>query len=312
MTYAVAILDRQWAAATRFGVELQDGRNVPTVDFRLTAGTLIRGQVTVGSPPRPLAGQHISLTEYGDPPRAGGELNERPRAHRGTRTDADGRYGLRVGPGHYEIRPDRDTELPTALNVESQPEVTRDFHFPRPPLVPLTGTVRGPKGELVAGAVVLSSPLRPTGRQPPQTTTDTQGRFAVERQPVAMLLYAHDPAGALAGTVRVGADDETAAIALRPAAKANGRVVGPDGRPRADVRLGFATMFVKQQEQEIAQFHQWITTDAAGRFEVTGLPDGATCQVRFIDGGRESTRNKEFTVRGADPVSLGDLSLPGD
>ena len=58
-----------------------------------------------------------------------------------------------------------------------------------------------------------------------------RGKVRTLRGSQPTLIYARDKSGELAACVAVGSDDESAALTLKPAATALGRVVDDKGQP---------------------------------------------------------------------------------
>ena len=100
--------------------EAKEGVVLTGIDLRLGEGTIIRGRVTAGNPPRPAAGIGLRLVEEGPilpGPRA---PILRPTLYYGSKTDADGRYHFRVGPGSYQLWPPGEDSKPELFRVANQ------------------------------------------------------------------------------------------------------------------------------------------------------------------------------------------------
>ncbi len=133
-SYIIAVIDEEWAAPSYTGVIMREDQPRDDLDFRLTRGTLIHGRVTVRWDKTPAVGQTITLTQKGVliPEEFGGGKKE--SLVRWARTDSEGRYSLRVGPGEYELRasffeggvPQSERET---LNLGGEKEIVRDFDF---------------------------------------------------------------------------------------------------------------------------------------------------------------------------------------
>ena len=66
-SYIVAVVDETWAAPSLSNVIVREGRAQGGLDFALTKGTLLHGQVSEAPDQRPAAGAKVWLTEEGGP-----------------------------------------------------------------------------------------------------------------------------------------------------------------------------------------------------------------------------------------------------
>ena len=110
----------------------------------------------------------------------------------------------------------------------------------------------------------------------------------------------------------VGADDERTMLTLRPAATATGRVVGPDGRARANCTV---TVIVRPAAGGTPEQWARLATYSGldGSVTLTGLADGTACEIRVCTAMRCGVEPvKKFVVSGAGKIDLGDLPLPPD
>jgi hypothetical protein len=308
-SHIIAVLDADWAVPSIIGFRVGEGEARTGVDFRLDRGTLVRGRVTVGDPPRSRPDQTVAVIQQGA--ELGGAAGRFGRGReelvRWATTDAEGRYSLRVGPGNYLLSAQGGGQR-EQLAIGGEESLTQDFHLPRPPRGPLTGMVKKTDGTPVAGAAVFGESIQSHGHAGFRATADKQGHFKTGRWRDRMALYAHSPDSTLAGSAVIGADDESATITLSPAAKATGRIVGPDGKPRAGYRFQFTLLPSGGEE---SQFVRFLTTDAKGRFTATGLPNGARCLIR-IPANEDDSDGKwhEFVIKGTAPVQLGEYQAP--
>src|SRR5262249_48479049 len=146
------------------------------------------------------------IEQGGEPPDDLRGDYDREELVRWARTDEDGRYEVRLGPGRYKVRGPDPCE-PEELELEAG-EVGHDFHLPGASRGPITGEVRaaGEGGKPVVRAFVTSASVVP-GHACFETETDEQGRFSAERWRDSVLVYARSPKGALAGLVEVAEQD---------------------------------------------------------------------------------------------------------
>lgn len=181
------------------------------------------------------------------------------------------------------------------------------------PYTTLRGVVRDHHGAPLPGAtVVIERPIEPSGWPEawdgPRVRTDADGRFVVRgfRQQMVVL---HVELGGRTlpwvepslGTrwdreqIQVHSHRTSIDRVLRvqtPGARLQGRVVGPDGRPRADVRVVARHEPVERTEHRSFD-GEWsaklffpeepmVATDEDGRFDLAGLLDGEH-ELRAVD-----------------------------
>jgi hypothetical protein len=127
-TYIVAVIEQDWGAPSHAGIHVKEGEPLKDLDFRLGKGTLLEGRASVGADHKPIVKTGIDVSEQCPGPKA--------RLARGTQTDADGRYRIRLGPGTYQLSgPDWE---PQELVVRDEPRIVRDFVLARLPTGPLS------------------------------------------------------------------------------------------------------------------------------------------------------------------------------
>jgi Carboxypeptidase regulatory-like domain len=300
--YLITVVDADRAAEVLKNIVIREGKPRTDLDIHLITGTLIEGRVTGGAKNEPASGQTVYLTQGGAtlPAELGKEVaGQTIELTRWARTGPDGRYRLRVGPGDIRVAgPDFKF---TEIKVASEANLTRDFQLPRLASGLFELTVRKSDGSPAKGASVA---LGTTG----QARADEKGTVRTLRSREPMLVYASDAAAGLAGFVRVGADDESATLTLRPAAAASGRVVGADGKAREKYTITCIARAGGSAPGESVGFTTY--SDAAGAFVLPGLADGLSCQLLICNAMRCGLAPaREFTVRTTGPLKLGDVSL---
>ena len=65
MAYSVGVTDEAWVAPARAGVIVHENQPRDGLDFALTKGTLLHGQITEGLAHTPVAGAIVTLVEEG-------------------------------------------------------------------------------------------------------------------------------------------------------------------------------------------------------------------------------------------------------
>jgi RNA polymerase sigma factor (sigma-70 family) len=326
-SYMVYVDDDEWAAPSRTGVVIREGKPHPDVDVRLQPGCLIHGRVTAGPESQPVPGVTVMLYEQG-PAVPDGTLVDQPAplrdaAMRVADTDSDGRYAFRVGPGEYQLTgpgpgpvsrgPDGGDRTPSErLKVRDEQEIRKDFQLARQlrPLRFLRGVVRAqkPDGRPIAGAIVITEPIGDR-ISPTHGFADEKGRFQLYRPFGKGLVYARDPMENLAGftTVEDSDDAELAVVAL-PAATAGGRIVDVAGKPYKGLSINYA-MDLDRAGAAGPAAGQSSTTDESGHFIAPGLLVGARCTffANHPDGGQSPEQS--FMVKDTKPIDLGDIVL---
>lgn len=245
--------------SARLAAELVAGRVVP-LDLALAAGPSVTGRVvTTTGAPRP--GARVTATSVA---RRARELRRTARA------DDQGRFEVAdLVPGRYVLTIDRRGAPPLArasVDVSTGPAVCDLVVVEGGSIL---GVVLGPGGAPLAQANVFAIVQ---GRERSRARTDAAGAFALRGlSAAAVRVLARGPGDALVAeaTVQVAEDAVVDGLRLeaRPPARLLGRVVDPDGRPLEGISL-----LVRGLE---APVRRRAATDAAGRFEVAVLYDGA-------------------------------------
>jgi large repetitive protein len=168
------------------------------------------------------------------------------------------------------------TAVPSApASPRPSPAATKPSPKPTPPPV-LTGSVRGPDGKPVEGALVLYRPLAASSRELAATTrTDAEGRFRAELKtagPVYVRVTAKGLAGRSFEKVQPGSP---LAVVLDRGQTIEGSVRDATGQPLARVRvtasptLGVAVSNWETDKQSIE-----ARTDDRGHFRLEGVGAG--------------------------------------
>src|SRR5262249_12208793 len=129
------------------------------------------------------------------------------------------------------------------------------------------------------------------------------------------------PGADLVGTLTLtGSEKEPAVATLGPTGAIRGRVVNPEGKPIANIRL--LVSYFDRAAEEIDKARRStleprgpvIETDAEGRFEIRGVVPG----VKFLVYGRRGARYLEppkrsrevaYTARAGETIDLGAVTL---
>ena len=120
-SYLISVLDENWAAASCTVAQLTEDQSVDGLEFRLNRGTVLRGTATTADG-RAQANATVTLVQSARLPAPA----RSPDLVRWAKTDSQGRYHFRIGPGTYELSsPGHKARIP--LKIDSQPEVVHDF-----------------------------------------------------------------------------------------------------------------------------------------------------------------------------------------
>jgi RNA polymerase sigma factor (sigma-70 family) len=307
-SFIVAPDDKHEAAPSHHGPILDEAKEgvVQTgIDFRLGEGTIVRGRVMGGNPPRPAAGQEVRLVEEGailPGPRA---PVIRPLLQRGAKTDAEGRFQFRVGPGSYQLWPPGEERQPEQFRIANEREMPFELTAVLP--VALSGIVRDDKGRAMPDARVI---VLPGWGQEADARTDKQGRFRLERRREPAMLLTTEAQSKLASLTAVSETDETVEIIVRPAARVSGRLVGPGGKPMAGADLSLYVNY-KLPPATFSNTLKHFATDADGRFAVDGLPGDASFNLSLkSQENRRMNPFRRFETKDGQKIDLGDMIVP--
>jgi beta-lactamase regulating signal transducer with metallopeptidase domain len=320
-SYIIAVLDETWAAPSHTGVVVHEGQAQTGLDFTLSKGTLLHGRVTEGPDRKPSVNRQIYLREIGKPlPRdLRGGLSEEELLRGSARTDAEGRYQFRVGPGRYRIPESLGGDDPgLAVEVKDEAEIVRDIAFEsttNPGF--LNGTVlekTATGDQPLAAAWVYAAPI---GRESSGggVRTDAEGHFRLPRRlhsEAGLTLYALSLDRTLAGFSGVLPAGDNVTVPVAKAVRISGRVVDPSGKTLAgryvQLRLDSGPVFATA-----GHFYRRLTTDAQGRFTYLGAPLGAEGELFVLH--RDDDFNGPrtvvaFKIFGLEPVEVSDLVVP--
>jgi hypothetical protein len=313
MSSMIAVIDERWAAPSKSGILTREGQTVEGIEFRLIPGTVIRGRATVGPENQPAADQTVTLIEQGSIAHdARGELL------RTSKTDAEGRYQFRVGPGEYTVSLPPLIASSGTSKVGAEPEIIKDFAIEKPPLLHLAGVViqKVPGGRPAAGAIVEGRGYGTnSGRSTFRAVSDARGQFTAERYRDAMVLAARTADDAMAGIAFITADDERALIPVAPAAEIRGRITDPGGKPFAGTSV-FCRIAVDPPDRAelkglpLPSVRQ-AQTDADGRYTIAGIPINTRCTLlgRLKIGDTWHQASGDVVVTQSGPISAPDLMI---
>ncbi len=287
-----------WTAANRPGEYVGAGARLDGQDIPLIKGALITGRLTSAEDGKGIAGQSIGVA---------------PQARqsfwvRFCKTDADGRYQLRVPAGAQNVylafgqmpegfsAPEKKDHKLTVADGET---ATVDFALRRAVAIDyVSGQVVDRASRPVARARVLMAPDQGHMHDNPEAVTGDDGKFRLKLPKLdadadaVRLLASHAQDGTTAGPVLVRRG-ESATLTLDPAglASVSGRVVDVSGQPVAGARVTAYTSL-----GDFRDAHPRRETDAQGRYRIADLWPGTI--HRFV------AEARGFASAGAGEVSL--------
>ena len=318
--YVVGIEHELWAAPYQIGVAVRTGEIAGNVDFTLTEGTVVRGQVTMGPNRQGVLKYNLYMRlDAGELPaefQQPGAQARRLYSVLGALTDREGRFRFCMPPGTYELMGAGDLK-PVTIVVTDQAEIVHNIALLRlPPVNPaelVWGQVVDQQAQPVA-ATVSVTPRSPVLLSMSSTRTLPDGRYRFKRMLIPLVLYARTADGTQAGMARIETDEQSREIHLVPAAHARGRLLDANGRAMPEARLRYGIyVYENDSRREAPRILPAGTasTGPSGQFELRGVVPGEV-YVLEIETEKNSNRWREVTtlkaVR-ADVVELGDIRL---
>jgi protocatechuate 3,4-dioxygenase beta subunit len=174
------------------------------------------------------------------------------------------------------------------------------------------GRVLDPDGKPLAGCLVrgLKSSKSVFGlwEREPMKSAEFEATDIVTGSPRAVAFIHKERK--LAGTVRViGNEKDTVEVKLAPWATISGRLVDADGKPMADVRLGFTQSLEDTDPAGTGDLpDRDAKTDADGRFTLSGFAPGVRYNLAAIGNARiYATFGRDLQFKAGEQKDLGEV-----
>ncbi len=322
--YLGLVQNPEFTAPPQTGFEVKPGETVKGLDFQLEPVIPVTGRITIGRDRTPVPNKQIDVYQYGPsiddidfklPNPANSQRSIQPYKIHHARTDKNGDFIFRLGPGKFDIRGPRGS-VSEDFELVSKGK-GREFNYHR---------MRADRGVL-RGFVTLAKPIKPVPnasiigvyRNPSvslrnlRAETASTGRFEVQRSLHRMTLYARNEDNTLAGVVEIGPDDRSKRIALHPVAKAVGRLIDVEGKPVGDRKIKYGIRIYESNDSGSAWSSELggiVTTDANGRFQIAGLVLGQQYVITSERGPNVFNPIVYFRATRSDTFDLGDVVFP--
>jgi beta-lactamase regulating signal transducer with metallopeptidase domain len=317
MAYVVDVHDDDWATPARMGVVVHEDQPQDGLDFALSRGSLIHGQVREGPADAPVSRARVSLTQQGPArPKEYRRFEVHYESRHGTIADTQGKYHFRVMPGRYTLTFLGREPVTSTIEVKDEPEIIRDLSV-KGPMRPdfVTGVVleQTPAGERpIPGARVFRLTIGQYGGT--VSRADEAGRFRAGRVR-EMVLYSQGESpdgGPVAGFTPVADDVADVKLVVAPAVKVTGRVVDPRGNPVPNHRVGVLLDFGSSPSRS-AHFQMGTFSNEKGqfRFNYPVGTEGEFAVAHEKNGQLTGARTVvSFQVPTLEPVEVTDLIVP--
>jgi hypothetical protein len=315
------------------------------VDFELTRGVVLTVRPVDAGTGKPLAGFVEYFTFADNPAYQGLKGFTMPRREENATADGgfrvvappgpgliafrarEDRYPVGVGAEKFQDRTDRGLIQtvphlvhvwnyhvlhPVELKAGAQ---TQDVEFKLESGRTVKGRVLDPDGKPLAGAQARGLKSSPTAFGPwegePLKTAGFEAVAVDPKRPRA-LVFVHKEKK-LAGMVRVRGDEkDPVEVKLQPWATVTGRLVDADGKPQADVRLGFVQNIDEPDPSGVGDLPgaRELHTDAQGRFTLEGFAPGLRYNLVAMDSRRVlASIGRNMTLKAGEAKDVGNVTL---
>ena len=288
----LAVTENAWPAKSHTGIKLGEGQVKENVNFVVGDGTLLQGTITIGPDALPCVGDSATLLQ-----KSGGT-----DLVRWCKTDRNGNYRFRIGPGDYTLRlPNEPLENAIMLLVEAQEKIIHDSHSARKARVNLTGSTFDPDGKPVGDCLVYGESIAAPGHAGFRSKVDPQGKFSTDR----MLLYAASDDRNLAGFAELIEDDAEVTIKLAPAVTVKGRVLNATGQPRSNARVVLSLGRPANRSLKLS-----TQTNELGEYVFPAVAPGTQCDIN-VYANNQSTSGPGVDIKDLTEVTVKDIITAG-
>lgn len=230
---------------------------------------VVKGIVRDAATQKPLAGAQIAGI-FG--PDGGGDTRNQSEL-----TGADGRFSVHVLPGQNTFQVYQTPDAYVSMGVQQTlvvDEKTPDIVFDLPAKPILTGLILDEKNQPV------QTQLRVWGGFQESIQSDAQGKWSYKPESLATINLAGGDSDAGYYEISSGANLEVPSkepyvvrVKLRPWQTLSGRIVAPDGTPRAGVEVK-ADFYFSTGDNGLLDSSLTATTDANGRYQFDKIRAG--------------------------------------
>ncbi|MEX2093662.1 MAG: carboxypeptidase regulatory-like domain-containing protein [Pirellulales bacterium] len=308
--YQIAAGDREWASPPVNRLVLQ-GKPVTGVELILEPAKRVHGRVTIGADHKPVPGSYVQLyqknaVDYYDLPESerlpnptDSNLAIQPLIAWGGPTDDAGQFEFFVGPGKYYMFGPNGVD-PPKFEISDQPSIEVNLHAERPDRVPIMGRVvlKDAPAEGVADVRIEGVPKQSRLRDL-RATSGADGKFASERGPADMVVYAATPDRKLAGVITIGPDDAEVVIPIGPTSSAHGQLLDKEtGQPLANRQIEYGIRIDFEDGTFSWRFGGSATTDERGELTIDGLVVGQEYALEAVTEIGSDGRPRSWTGAG--------------
>jgi protocatechuate 3,4-dioxygenase beta subunit len=325
-------------------VPVPAGFNPAAVDFELTRGVVLTLNPVDAATGKPVAGFAEYFTFPDNPAYRAIQGYARPDRDEGAAQDGRLRVIAPPGPGLVAFRA-KDNRYPIAVGAEQFKDRQRgallgtvpyllhptNYHVLHPvepkagmqslevviklnPGTVVAGRVLDPDGKPLAGALARGLQPSPTVFGQWERAPLKEAQFEVvsadPKQPRAIAFIHKEKK--LAGMVRIGGDAKgPVEVKLQAWGTLTGRLVNADGKPQADVQLGFVRKIDEPDPSAVGDLpDREIRTDADGRFTLSGFVPGLRYNLTARDARRLLARIGEgITFQAGEAKDVGDVTV---
>ena len=288
----------EWVAST-VEVTVKAGETESGVKLQVSKGSVIEVLVKNEADDTPIDKARVNVR---DP--------ETDQWFRGS-TDESGIARIRVPAGQYVVSQAYKrgyNQQARDLQVTVEDGETKKVEWTLTSAPKITGTVRDPAGEPVAGVKLEIKP-HGGGTQP---TTDADGKYEMiwdragwDSSDTIFVLVARDMQRNLAALEEIDEDTRNLDITLQPGASFTGTVHDHEGKPLADARV---RVWLHVSNWGTTLGREQITTKADGTFEATAIPPDREYNVSATAEGFGKHDIQATATSGA--VEVGTFKLP--